>query len=176
MRCRRGLVRLVVSLALVSCAGSPASYAVAGAPTPPGRAFTARVDRVVDGDTFIALRRGERLRVRLIGVDSPESVRPGSPVECWGPESSARLTRLLPVGTRVTGAYQGGGRQDQYGRDLWDVWLPDGRFLQGVLVRRGAARAYPYRPQVAHAAYLEKVAALARDRDRGLWGHCPGPA
>lgn len=172
MRHRRGLFLSAVVLVLVGCAGASASFAATSAPTAPGRAFTARVDRVVDGDTFIAVRRGVLVRVRLIGVDSPESVKPGYPVECWGHESSAVLTRLLPVGTRVTAAYQDGGRQDQYGRDLWDVWLPDGRFLQGVLVRKGAAEAYPYRPQVAHAPYLEKVESVARSRDLGLWGHC----
>jgi micrococcal nuclease len=173
MRHRRGLLVVGVVLSAVGCAGASTSYAATSAPTAPGRAFSARVDRVVDGDTFIAVRRGVPVRVRLIGVDSPESVRPDYPVECWGHEASAVLTRLLPVGTRVTAAYQDGGRRDQYGRDLWDVWLPDGRFLQGVLVRKGVAQAYPYRPQVAHAAYLADVEAVARSRDTGLWGHCP---
>jgi micrococcal nuclease len=170
---RRGLVVLFVALALAGCAPASASYAATTAPTAPGRAFSARVDRVVDGDTFVAVRRGQLVRVRLIGVDAPESVRPGYPVECWGHEASAVLTRLLPVGTRVTAAYQAGGRQDRYGRDLWDVWLPDGRFLQGILTRRGATAAYPYRPQVAHAAYLASVETRSRTRDVGLWGHCP---
>ena len=125
-------------LALVASGGGSPSYAAVGDPTAPARAFGATVERVVDGDTFIAVRRGERLRVRLIGVDAPESVKPGAPVECWGPESSRLLTRLLPVGTRVRAAYQDGGKLDRYGRHLWDVWLPDGRFLQAKLVRRGA--------------------------------------
>ncbi len=160
-------------LALVGCAGTSASYAAPTGIAAPAGAFHARVDRVVDGDTLIAVRAGERLRVRLIGVDAPESVRPDYPVECWGPESSALLTRLLPAGTRVTAAYQAGGRRDRYDRELWDVWLPDGRFVQGVLVRRGAATAYPYRPQVAHAAYLQRAEDVAQARDRGLWRHCP---
>jgi micrococcal nuclease len=139
---------------------------------PPGRAFTARVERVVDGDTFIAVRRGERLRVRLIGVDAPESVKPGAPVECWGPESSRLLHRLLPVGAPVKGAYQAGGTVDIYGRDLWDVWLPDGRFLQAVLVRKGGADAVAYRPQVAHAALLARLDAAATAAGRGQHGAC----
>ena len=166
---------MVAVLALVGCAGSAATHASTRAPSAvraPDRAFRATVDRVVDGDTFIALVRGERVRVRLIGVDAPESVKPGYPVECWGHEASGVLTRLLPEGTRVRAAYQPGGRTDVYGRDLWDVWLPDGRFLQAVLVRRGAAEAVAYRPQVAHATYLEQVEAAARARRVGLWGHC----
>jgi micrococcal nuclease len=146
----------------------------------PASAFTARVDRVVDGDTFIAVRRGERLRVRLIGVDAPETVKPGAPVGCWGPQASRLLHRLLPPGTVVHAAYQPGGHLDRYRRELWDVWLPGGRFLQAVLARRGAATAVAYRPQVAHAALLDRLAGVARQHHRGLWGSCarapPAPA
>lgn len=172
MRHRGFWIVAALALALVASAGPSLSFAASAAPVAPGRAFTARVDRVVDGDTFIAVRRGARVRVRLIGVDAPESVKPHSPVECWGPEASRVLTRLLPVGMRVRAAYQAGGTLDPYGRDLWDVWLPDGRFLQGVLVRRGAAEAVAYRPQVAHADYLEAVEARARSRRVGMYEAC----
>lgn len=167
---------LGAALLCVACAVTSPTYVstgpVAGDPRPPGRAFDARVDRVVDGDTFIAVRRGERLRVRLIGVDAPESVRPGYPVECWGPEASRALTRMLPVGSRVRAAYQDGGRRDIYDRELWDVWLPDGTFVQARLVRRGAAEAVAYAPQTDHADRLDDVERGARLRDAGLWGAC----
>lgn len=162
--------------AAVATACSPAYVATpppARDPSPPPRSFTVRVERVVDGDTFIARHRGQRLRVRLIGVDAPESVMPGAPVECWGPESSRLMQRLLPAGSTVRVAYQPGGRRDRYGRELWDVWLADGRFLQGVLVRRGAAVATAYGPQVAHAAHLESLERRARENRRGLHGACP---
>ena len=136
--------------------------------------FTARVVRVVDGDTFIADHAGRDVRVRLIGVDTAETVKPDFPVECWGPQASRLTHHLLPVGIRVRAAYEPGGHLDQYGRDLWDVWLPDGRFLQAVLVRRGAAEAFAYRPQVAHAAYLARLESVARAAAVGRWGHCPG--
>lgn len=167
---------LGAALLCLACTVASATYvapqAATGDPRPPGRAFEARVDRVVDGDTFIAVRAGQRLRVRLIGVDAPESVRPGYPVECWGPEASRVLTRTLPVGSRVRAAYQAGGRQDRYGRELWDVWLADGTFVQARLVRRGAAEAVAYPPQTDHADRLEHVEAGARSRGAGLWGAC----
>jgi endonuclease YncB( thermonuclease family) len=72
----------------------------------------------------------------------------------------------------VRAAYERGGHLDRYRRELWDVWLPGGRFLQAVLVRRGTATATAYRPQVAHAALLSRLAARAGSRHRGLWGHC----
>ena len=143
-------------------------------PAVPAGAFTARVERVVDGDTLIAVRHGARLRVRLIGVDAPETVRPGAPVGCWGPEASRLLTSLLPVGTVVSAAYERGHR-DRYGRDLWDVWLPTGVFVQGELVRRGAAVARAYRPQTEHAGLLSALDRRATAAGRGLHGACRSP-
>ena len=142
-------------------------------PSPPPRSFAATVDRVVDGDTFIALRRGERLRVRLIGVNAPESVRPGAPVECWGPRSAAVLRRLLPEGVDVLAAYQSGGRRDRYDRELWDVWV-DGRFVAAQLIRRGAARTLAYPPQVEHSDVLTRLEAAAVADRVGLFGACAG--
>lgn len=163
--------------ALVACAGPSPSYegqaAAAGNPRPPARAFDARVERVVDGDTFVALRAGRRLRVRLIGVDAPESVQPGVPVECHGRASARVLRRMLPAGTRVVAAYQPGGRRDRFGRELWDVWLPGGRFVQAALVRRGAAVAQAYSPQTAHADRLAAVETRAAARRAGLHHDCP---
>jgi micrococcal nuclease len=141
-------------------------------PQPPARAFDARVERVVDGDTFIALRRGDRLRVRLIGIDAPESVRPEHPVECWGPESTRVLRRTLPAGSRVRAAYQHGGRRDRYGRELWDVWTPGGAFVQAELVRRGSSSAVAYPPQTEHSDRLETLERAARRNARGQWGAC----
>lgn len=176
MRLRLTGVLAAVVLACGACTGSPLAYVatgpVAGDPRPPGRAFDARVDRVVDGDTLIATRAGRDLRVRLIGVDAPESVRPDWPVECYGLKASAVLTRMLPVGTRIRAAYEDGGRRDRYGRELWDVWLPDGTFVQARLVRVGAAEAVAYPPQTEHADRLDEVEARAQRRDVGLWGAC----
>jgi endonuclease YncB( thermonuclease family) len=73
----------------------------------------------------------------------------------------------------LTAAYQGAEQRDANGRDLWDAWLPDGRFVQGVLVRAGSAEARRYRPQVAHADYLALVERAARAERAGLHGACP---
>lgn len=138
---------------------------------PPG-SFAASVVRVVDGDTLLATLAGtgNKVRVRLIGVDSPETVKPNTPVACYGEQASAFLRGLLAGGLRLRAAYEPGGRLDRFGRQLWDVWLPDGRFLQAVLVTAGAARAYPYRPQVRYADLLQRIATEARAGRRGLWG------
>src|SRR5436305_7534104 len=139
---------------------------------PTAGSFPAQVVRVVDGDTFIARRdgRGPPLRVRIIGADTPETVKPGVAVRCYGPEASAFTKHLLRPGSWVRAAYEGGGDTDRYGRQLWDVWLPDGRFLEAVLVASGAARAYPFAPQLDHASLLADLQRQAEVARRGLWG------
>jgi micrococcal nuclease len=141
-------------------------------PAVPAGAFAARVVRVVDGDTFLADFAGSRspVYVRIIGVDTPETVKPGVPVRCYGPQASAFTKHLLPPGTIVRASYEPGGDLDHYGRQLWDVWLPDGRFLESVLVAAGTARAYPFPPQTEHAPLLAQLAGEARAARRGLWG------
>ncbi|MGZ4611474.1 MAG: thermonuclease family protein [Actinomycetes bacterium] len=173
-------------LTLVGCGGPSASsdgdrpaasYDGGGArpvgpPVRPG-AFPATVDRVVDGDTFVARRGGRLLRVRLIGINAPESVKPDAPVECFGKEASRFLHDLLPTGTSVRAAYEEGGRRDQFGRELWDVWLGDGRFVQAVLVRAGMAEARLYRPQHEYADMLAGLEGEAQADGSGLYGACP---
>lgn len=177
VRCRRAarLRAVVASLAvglLAGCASAEVSEPSGAGAGGPAGAFSATVERVVDGDTFLARRSGKRLRVRLIGVDAPESVRPDAPVECGGRDASVLLARLLPAGTRVRAAYEAGGRRDRFGRELWDVWLADGRFLQAVLVRHGAVEAVAYEPHVEYAGELAGIEARARADRRGLWGSC----
>ncbi|MEP6761243.1 MAG: thermonuclease family protein [Sporichthyaceae bacterium] len=138
----------------------------------PSAAFPAAVDRVVDGDTIVARRQGKLLRVRLIGIDAPESVQPNEPVECFGRESARALGKLLPPGTQLMAAYQGNPEHDQYGRELWDVWV-DGRLLQAELVSRGLARARVYRPQTRYADLLEQLGEDARQARVGLFAACP---
>ena len=146
-------------------------------PAIPAGSFTARIDRVVDGDTFIAQINGQgaKLRVRIIGADTPETVKPDTPVRCYGPQASAFAKHLLPAGIVVRAAYESGGQTDRFGRQLWDVWLPDGRFLESVLVASGAARAYPFAPQLEHAPLLAQLQSQAQQSGAGLWGNpCNG--
>jgi micrococcal nuclease len=165
-------------LLMAGCAAGPGSGVRAslgsteGWPQVPVDAFPAAVARVVDGDTFVARRSGRDVRVRLIGIDAPESVKPDAPVQCFGPESARALTELLRPGTRLMAHYQGTPERDQYGRDLWDVWVA-GRFLQAELVSRGLARARAYRPQTEYADVLEQLGQQAETAHLGLFGACP---
>jgi micrococcal nuclease len=136
--------------------------------------FTAgTVVRVVDGDTILVRGPGGRTEdVRLIGIDTPETVDPRRPVGCFGPEASAYAKHLLG-GRHVLLRYDR-ELHDRYGRFLAYVWLPgrSGLFVNARLVELGYARAYPFPPNTAHEALfaaLERRAAIA---GRGLWGAC----
>jgi micrococcal nuclease len=130
------------------------------------------VVRAVDGDTIIVRSGGSIEDVRLLGIDTPETVDPRRPVGCYGPEASA-FTKHLVTGRRVTLEYDR-ELHDRYGRFLAYVWLAGRRpvFVNAELVRRGYARSYPFPPNTAHAALfaaLERSAAIA---GRGLWHAC----
>jgi micrococcal nuclease len=139
----------------------------------PHDAFVATVVRDVDGDTILARATGGDavLRVRVVGIDSPESVKPDTPVACYGHEAAALTASLLPKGARVRAAYEV-EHQDRYGRELWDLWLPDGRFLQTVLAASGTVRPDPFPPNTLYAVPIAAAARRAHDAARGLWGHC----
>ena len=108
--------------------------------------------------------------MRIIGVDTPETVKPDTPVRCYGPQASAFTKHLLPAGTVIRAAHEPGGDVDRYGRQLWDVWLPDGRFLESVLAAAGAARAYPFRRRSSTPMSSPGWRRRLAPERRGLWG------
>lgn len=122
-----------------------------------------RCVRVIDGDTIL-LDVDER--IRLIGVDTPESVDPRRPVQFFGKEASA-FTRRLVEGRRVRLEFDQ-ERQDRYGRTLAYVYLEDGTFLNAEIIRQGYGHAYtrfPFRFSEELRAYERE----AREQRRGLW-------
>jgi micrococcal nuclease len=130
------------------------------------------VDRVVDGDTIVArLVSGRTERVRLIGMDTPESVKPGTPVQCYALKASAYTKHLL-TGRRVRLVGDVDAR-DRYGRLLAYVYRePDGLFVNEQLVRAGLARPYPFPPNVRFEDQIATLATRAREAGRGLWSAC----
>jgi micrococcal nuclease len=124
---------------------------------------------VVDGDTLV-LTDGSR--VRLTGIDTPESVAPDRPVECYGPEAADQLVDLLPRGTEIV-LQDDRERFDRFDRRLAYVYrVDDGLFVNAALVAEGAARAYAVRPNVLHRDLLEDLQEQAQRSNLGLWGVC----
>jgi micrococcal nuclease len=134
----------------------------------------ASVVRVVDGDTVAVRVGGREETVRLIGIDTPETVDPRSPVECFGREASDRTKALLPAGTEVRLVADAEPR-DRYDRLLAYVYRDDGTFVNLALVEDGYASVLSYPPNVAHVSDFTAAAARAREEGRGLWAACGGP-
>jgi micrococcal nuclease len=146
---------------------------------PPGYEI-GRVTRVVDGDTVEVTitgrvegpgageaRIGESYDVRLLGIDTPETVAPNAPVECFGPEASAATHALLEG--RTVRLVKDVEEVDSFGRLLRYVYL-GGEMVDARLIVNGYARSYPYPPNTRHAALLGRLMHVARAADRGLWG------
>jgi micrococcal nuclease len=130
---------------------------------------TAFVTRVVDGDTIEA-RLGETVEdVRYIGVDTPETVKPDTPVQCFGPRASAFNHRLVE-GRRVRLVF-GVERRDVYGRELAYVYLGR-RSVNAELLRRGLARTLAIAPNTRFASRFARIEKAAARAGRGLWRAC----
>jgi micrococcal nuclease len=131
------------------------------------RAF---VVRAVDGDT-IEVRIGKQLEdVRYIGVDTPETVKPDTPVQCFGPRASSFNHHL--VEHRWVRLVFGVERRDVYGRLLAYVHLGQ-RFVNASLVRRGLARSLTIPPNDRFAPLFRRLEMRAARAGRGLWDACP---
>ena len=162
-----------LALAATIAAGAVGCSARPGGPTrPEGHA---QVVEVVDGDTIVVALDGAEHTVRILGIDTPETVHPDRPVECHGPEASARLDELLPVGTEVR-LERDEELLDPYGRLLAHVVRqPDGLHVATALAREGHADTLVIPPNTAMADELAAAVADARAASLGLWGHCAGP-
>ena len=129
---------------------------------------------VVDGDTIVARVNGNKERIRLIGIDTPETKKPDTPVQCFGPEASKFTARLLPPGTALYLERDVEGR-DKYDRLLAYVYrADDGLFVNLHIVRQGYARLLTFPPNVAHVDEFVAAARAAEQDDIGLWAGCSG--
>ena len=129
----------------------------------------ARVERVIDGDTIrVRFVSGAARRVRYIGIDSPEL---RGDTECYAKAAVNRNAELVG-GERVKLVYDR-ERKDLYGRLLAYVYRArDGRFINADLIADGFATPLTVPPNVAHASELRRLARIAREERRGLWGSC----
>ncbi len=181
---RRGRV-LAVTLGMAALGGLVA--AVTGVISPGGQVDVAagpvgptevgwQVRRIVDGDTIVVVRSDQEAKVRLIGIDTPESVRPDSPVECFGPEASAFAEEMLQ-GRRVDLERDPTqGPIDAYGRQLAYAWYVneagESELFNLQAIDAGVAREYTYAGPYAWRGAFLAAEERARSGDRGLWAAC----
>ena len=124
---------------------------------------------VIDGDTILVDDAGTGTTVRLLGIDTPETVDPDLPVQCFGPEASARTEQLL-TGQHVwleTDPSQ--AAVDNYSRTLAYVWLSDDQLVNLQLIEEGYAREYTYDNPYRHQDTFQAAQADAVHAGRGLW-------
>lgn len=136
----------------------------------------ATIDYAVDGDTLrVRLPSGALSYVRLVGIDTPEDVRPGYPTECGAEAAVASMERLAPEGVAVALRPDSvAGETDRYGRLLAHAII-DGRQLELAQLRRGLAYLYRYEDQRFDGLSRFEVAqGMARRQGRGVWGRCDG--
>jgi micrococcal nuclease len=133
-----------------------------------------QVIKVVDGDTIDVLINGQKQTVRLIGINTPETVDPRRPVQCFGKEASNETKRLLE-GKQVY-LTKDVSETDKYNRILRLVYLPleNGQmlFVNDYLVRQGFASNYTYPPDIKFDSQFRQAEKEARDNNRGLWSKC----
>ena len=126
------------------------------------------VSRVVDGDTFVAENdNNEQLKVRLIGVDTPETVKPNTPVQPYGKEASDYTKKHL-TNKDVYLEYDK-EKEDRYGRTLAYVWLDDKTMYNEQLVKQGLAREKYYSPNGKYREAFEKSEDIAKEKKLNIW-------
>lgn len=165
--------RLGAVLTLLLLAGACAGREPQPAPSPATATLPAGVDvevrKVVDGDT---LEVTGGVRVRLIGVDTPETVAEDRPVGCFGKEASRFTASVVPPGTpvRLVGDAE---QRDRFGRLLAYVYRQaDALFVNAELLRRGFAQLLTIPPNIAHTDEFAALARQAREGSQGLWAAC----
>jgi micrococcal nuclease len=163
--------RVLPWILLIAIAAGYGWQKVGGGSSPSSSSSRARVVRVVDGDTILVSVDGREERVRYIGVDTPETVKPNTPVQCYGKKASA-FNHALVEGREVR-LVADAEKRDRYGRLLAYVYrADDGLFVNAELVRRGYATTLTIAPNVRFATRFRDLAAGARRAGRGLWSTC----
>jgi micrococcal nuclease len=170
--------RTAVLLALLTAVavGSIWASRTPGARGAGATTFRATIAYAVDGDTLrVRESDGDLDYVRLVGIDTPEDVKPGYPTECGSRAAAASMQRLAPEGAEVTLRYDSvADHEDVYGRILAHAFI-GGRQLELVQLRRGLAYVYRYDDQHFDGlARFDKIQDGARSEGRGVWGSCGG--
>jgi micrococcal nuclease len=129
------------------------------------------INRFVDGDTIAVNMNGNVETIRMIGIDTPETHKPNTPVQCYGPEAANFTKTLIGSQSVRLQADSLDTNRDRYGRLLRYVYLPDGRLVETELINNGYAFAYtlfPFQKKEEFSAHMQ----AAQAAKKGLWTAC----
>jgi endonuclease YncB( thermonuclease family) len=129
------------------------------------------VTRFIDGDTFAVDMNGNTETVRMIGVDTPETHKPNTPVQCYGPAAAAYTKNLIGTQKVRLESDPTNQNRDRYNRLLRYVYLPDNRLVQKEIIASGYGFAYTQFPFTKKDEFV-KAEQQADQADKGLWGNC----
>ncbi len=133
------------------------------------------VESVVDGDTVVLDFGSTTETVRLLGIDTPETVHPTLPEQCFGAEATQALTQLLPPGTPIRVERDTQAR-DHFGRLLLYLYrADDDLFVNEWLLDNGLGDTSFYEPNTAYQVRLTQARLTAQTESKGLWASCDGP-
>ncbi len=127
------------------------------------------ITRVVDGDTMKVSINGTEDTIRLIGIDTPETVHPSKPVECFGMEASNKAKELLDGKMVKLEADSSQGERDKYGRLLRYIFLQDGTNFNKLMISEGYAYEYTYNLPYKYQAEFKSAEQYAKTNEKGLW-------
>ena len=132
------------------------------------------VIKVVDGDTLSIDMDGKKTTLRLIGIDTPETVDPRKQVECFGVEASNKAKELLARKMVKIEKDSTQGEFDKYGRLLAYVYLEDGLFFNKYMIEEGYAYEYTYNLPYKYQTEFKVAELFAQNNEKGLWatGEC----
>jgi micrococcal nuclease len=130
---------------------------------------SAQVIRVVDGDTVRVLINGEEKTLRLIGLNTPETVDPRREVQCYGKEASNKAKELLTDQTVYLESDDSQGETDKYQRLLRYIWLTDGRNFNKLMITEGYAYEYTYDLPYKYQSEFKTAQLTAQETKKGLW-------
>lgn len=165
---------VIVVAVLAGCGGQAFIPAPAepypGLPRPEEAQGPFAVSQVVDGDTIRVVIEGQEVPVRLIGIDTPETVAPNRPVECAGPEASVYAEQLMSGGRVYLELDPTQGTYDSYDRVLAYVWLEDDVMVNLAMLQTGLAEEYTYDDAYTYQQLFRQVEEQAQNDLLGQWG------
>lgn len=129
------------------------------------------IDHFVDGDTIAVKMNGTTESIRMIGVDTPETHKPNTPVQCYGPAAAAYTKNLIGKNSVRLESDPKSTNRDRYNRLLRYVYLPDGKLVAHELIANGYGFAYTQFPFTKSQDFVA-AQDQAKTTNKGLWGNC----